>query len=183
VSVQQLDFGKSPGSFGSKEGMDILVMENVFYCKNILRIFDLKGSQRDRYAQAPAIAGTVLLDENLREINATSPTLVGPDSFVRLQNALAADSDWLANVGNIMDYSLILGLDADTGELVVGMVDYIRSYTWDKQIESWVKTQSGILGGAGDPTVISPLQYSARFRTAMATYFTVVPGILPPRQA
>jgi hypothetical protein len=37
-------------------------------------------------------------------------------------------------------------------------------YTWDKQVETWVK-KSGILGGAGkDPTVISPKQYSRRFR-------------------
>ena len=39
-------------------------------------------------------------------------------------------------------------------------------YTWDKQVETWVK-KSGILGGAGkDPTVISPKQYSRRFRWA-----------------
>jgi hypothetical protein len=40
----------------------------------------------------------------------------------------------------------------------------LLQYTWDKQVETWVK-KSGILGGAGkDPTVISPKQYSRRFR-------------------
>ena len=36
-------------------------------------------------------------------------------------------------------------------------------YSWDKQVETWVK-KSGILGGAGkDPTVISPKLYRRRF--------------------
>ena len=63
-----------------------------------------------------------------------------------------------------MDYSLLLGVDRGRRELVVGIIDFCRQYTWDKQVETWVK-KSGILGGAGkDPTVISPKQYSRRFR-------------------
>jgi hypothetical protein len=110
----------------------------------VSRIYDLKGSQRDRYAaddpavpgaciaalqhtrglhdlfallapmpgrlQAyicipttvsilllimlrllrllPPAAGAVLLDENLKELNLSSPTLVGPRAFARLQRAL-----------------------------------------------------------------------------------------------
>ena len=53
-------------------------------------------------------------------------------------------------------------------------------YTWDKQVETWVK-KSGILGGAGkDPTVISPKQYSRRFRVAISGYITVVPSLAAP---
>ncbi len=49
-------------------------------------------------------------------------------------------------------------------------------YTWDKQLETWVKS-SGILGGAGKvPTIISPKQYMKRFRIAMMVYFTLVPS-------
>ena len=56
----------------------------------------------------------------------------------------------------------------------------LPQYTWDKQVETWVK-KSGILGGAGkDPTVISPRQYCRRFRAAMASYFTVVPSLTAP---
>ena len=45
-------------------------------------------------------------------------------------------------------------------------IPLLVQYTWDKQVETWVK-KSGILGGAGkDPTVISPKQYSRRFRSA-----------------
>lgn len=49
-------------------------------------------------------------------------------------------------------------------------------YTWDKQLETWVKS-SGMLGGNGkEPTIISPKQYMRRFRAAMQQYFTPVPG-------
>jgi hypothetical protein len=35
---------------------------------------------------------------------------------------------------------------------VVAIIDFIRTYTWDKQLETWVKS-SGILGGAGEPSL------------------------------
>ncbi|KAI9263872.1 hypothetical protein EDC94DRAFT_517735, partial [Helicostylum pulchrum] len=60
-------------------------------------------------------------------------------------------------------------------ELVVGIVDFIRTFTWDKKLESWVK-ESGILGGGGKgPTIVSPRQYRIRFREAMERYFLMVP--------
>lgn len=80
----------------------------------------------------------------------------------------------MARVG-VMDYSLLLGLDRTHGQLVVGVIDYIRQYTWDKHVETWVKS-TGIIGGnRKEPTVISPKQYMKRFRTAMLDYFTTVP--------
>lgn len=68
------------------------------------------------------------------------------------------------------------GVDKDSNALVVAIIDFIRTYTWDKQLETWVKA-SGILGGSGkEPTIISPKQYMRRFRAAIPGYFTVVPG-------
>ncbi|CAI2200095.1 20738_t:CDS:2, partial [Funneliformis geosporum] len=68
---------------------------------------------------------------------------------------------------NVMDYSLLVGFDEDKHELVVGIVDIIRTFTWDKKLESWVK-ESGFLGGGGkEPTIVSPRQYKNRFREAM----------------
>lgn len=40
------------------------------------------------------------------------------------------------------------GVDKEHNQLVVAIIDFIRTYTWDKQLETWVKS-SGILGGAG----------------------------------
>lgn len=53
--------------------------------------------------------------------------------------------------------------------------DYIRTYTWDKKLESWVK-ESAFLGGAGrgEPTIVTPKQYRQRFISAMERYFPLV---------
>lgn len=75
-----------------------------------------------------------------------------------------------------MDYSLLVGIDEEKHELVLGIIDFMRQYTWDKHLETWVKA-SGILGGPknASPTVISPKQYKKRFRKAMTTYFLMIP--------
>lgn len=36
---------------------------------------------------------------------------------------------FLSNL-NVMDYSLVVGVDSEKKELVVGIVDYIRTFTW-----------------------------------------------------
>lgn len=77
---------------------------------------------------------------------------------------------------DVMDYSLLVGVDEEKHELVLGIIDFMRQYTWDKHLETWVKT-SGFLGGPKNtsPTVISPEQYKKRFRKAMTAYFLMVP--------
>lgn len=107
-----------------------------------------------------------------------------------LRNTVHNDTLFLAK-SNVMDYSLLVGIDQDRKQLVIGIVgnlshvtnwcvsmcllDYIRTYTWDKKLESWVK-ESGLLGGGGkEPTIVTPGQYKKRFRDAMERYFTMVP--------
>lgn len=77
---------------------------------------------------------------------------------------------------DVMDYSLLVGVDDDSKVLILGIIDFMRQYTWDKHLESWVKA-SGILGGRNNasPTIISPEQYKKRFRKAMTAYFLTVP--------
>jgi 1-phosphatidylinositol-3-phosphate 5-kinase len=65
-----------PGGQGGpfKDGsIDVLVMENIFYDRQISRIYDLKGSERSRFnadaAANPQDAGAVHLDDNLRRSN------------------------------------------------------------------------------------------------------------------
>lgn len=48
------------------------------------------------------------------------------DAYTHLSILLAL---FLAGL-NVMDYSLVVGVDVDNKELVVGVVDYIRTYTW-----------------------------------------------------
>ena len=176
--------------------IDFIVMENLFRGRDVFDprwlTYDLKGSLRARYnvddagddvgddADADARdlgrVAAVLLDENLQRRLATHPILCDVESKSELDCALARDTAFLANEG-VMDYSLLAGVDRASGELVVGVVDYLRLYTWDKQLESYVK-YTGVLGGgvAAEPTVISPVQYRRRFRKAMARYFVVVPA-------
>lgn len=73
-----------------------------------------------------------------------------------------------------MDYSLLVGVDSQRGELVCGIIDYLRQYTWDKQFETWMKS-SLVVPKNVLPTVISPKEYKKRFRKFMSTHFLCVP--------
>lgn len=74
---------------------------------------------------------------------------------------------------NVMDYSLLVVVDTQRRELVCGIIDFLRQYTWDKQLETWVK--SSLVPKNLLPTVISPIEYKRRFRKFMATHFLSVP--------
>jgi len=154
--------------------MNLLVMENLFYDRRFSKIFDLKGSTRNRRVQFTGRENEVLLDENLVELAPQSPFYVREHCKRILRGALYNDTKFLADI-NVMDYSLVVGVDDQNNELIVGIVDYIRTYTWDKRLESWVK-DSGFLGaGKGEPTIVTPKQYRQRFLSAMERYFPLVP--------
>jgi len=155
--------------------MNLLVMENLFYDRRFSKIYDLKGSTRNRHVQSTGRENEVLLDENLVETAHVAPFYLREHSKRILRGALFNDSKFLADI-NVMDYSLVIGVDSVKNELVVGIVDYIRTYTWDKKLESWVK-DSAFLGGAnkGEPTIIGPRQYRQRFLSAMERYLPIVP--------
>ncbi|PIN06716.1 1-phosphatidylinositol-3-phosphate 5-kinase [Handroanthus impetiginosus] len=160
--------------------MDILVMENLLFQRNLTRLYDLKGSSRARYIPDSSGSNKVLLDQNFIESMPTSPIFVGNKGKRRLGRAIWNDTSFLASI-DVMDYSLLVGIDEEKHELVLGIIDFMRQYTWDKHLETWVKT-AGILGGpkSAAPTVISPKQYKTRFRNAMSAYFLLVPDQWPP---
>lgn len=81
-----------------------------------------------RYAQATGEKGDVLLDENLVEYIRTSPLYLRDHSKFVLNKCIKNATDFLAK-NDVMDYSLLVGIDAHTNELVVGMIDYIRTFT------------------------------------------------------
>ncbi|XP_010917372.2 1-phosphatidylinositol-3-phosphate 5-kinase FAB1B [Elaeis guineensis] len=165
---------------GKESRMDLLVMENLLFGRNVTRLYDLKGSSRSRYNPDSSGNNKVLLDQNLIEAMPTSPIFMGNKAKRLLERAVWNDTSFLASI-DVMDYSLLVGVDEDKHELVLGIIDFMRQYTWDKQLETWVKA-SGILGGPknASPTVISPKQYKKRFRKAMSAYFLVVPDQWSP---
>ncbi|XP_050375007.1 putative 1-phosphatidylinositol-3-phosphate 5-kinase FAB1C [Argentina anserina] len=160
---------------GKETKMDLMVMENLFFKRNISRVYDLKGSARSRYNSDTTGANKVLLDMNLLESLRTKPIFLGSKAKRSLERSIWNDTNFLASV-DVMDYSLLVGVDDERKELVLGIIDFMRQYTWDKHLETWVKA-SGILGGPknASPTIISPKQYKKRFRKAMTTYFLTVP--------
>ncbi|GAA5919437.1 hypothetical protein JCM1841_002389 [Sporobolomyces salmonicolor] len=167
-------FGIYRISFGKKyKNLDFLVMENLFYGRQLKQIFDLKGSTRNRRADQ---SNPVLLDENLMEMSLKQPFYVREESKLFIKQAIYNDSQFLSDL-NVMDYSLVVGVDSSKQELVVGIVDFIRTYTWNKRIESWVK-ETTFIGGAsksGGPTIITPKQYKMRFREAIDGYLLLSP--------
>jgi 1-phosphatidylinositol-3-phosphate 5-kinase len=76
---------------------------------------------------------------------------------------------------NIVDYSILVGIDEDTNELVVGIIDYMRQYDIIKRMERMGKSVGTMIAGQAEPTVIQPPQYRKRFQNAMERYFMTVP--------
>lgn len=58
---------------GTDVRLDLLVMENLFYDRSPGKIFDLKGSMRNRKIQSTGEQNEVLLDENMVEYIYESP--------------------------------------------------------------------------------------------------------------
>ncbi|KAL9891944.1 1-phosphatidylinositol 3-phosphate 5-kinase fab1 [Glossina fuscipes fuscipes] len=155
----------------------LLVMENLFYECDIKNKFDLKGSERNRLVDPmnQQEGDIVLLDENLVQMSWSKPLYVLTHSKVVLKDAINRDACFLEK-NEVMDYSLLVGLDERNGLLVLGIIDYIRTYTFEKRVESFVKKQTGILGGMSKlPTIIAPQHYRQRFYDAMDRYFPTVP--------
>ncbi|XP_033208545.1 putative 1-phosphatidylinositol 3-phosphate 5-kinase [Belonocnema kinseyi] len=151
----------------------VLVMENLFYNRVITDKFDLKGSVRNRLVNPEDVdreGELVLLDENLLNMSCDSPLYIRPHSKAVLNKAIEEDTKFLAD-NSVMDYSLLVGLEPNTEELALGIIDYLRTFTWDKKIETMVKK----LGGQGLPTIVSPVEYRSRFIDAMHRYFLSVP--------
>lgn len=97
----------------------------------------MKGSTRNRHVQSTGRENEVLLDENLVESefkvcyhcwqsNASAGAHLAP-FYLRehskriLRGSLYNDSKFLADI-NVMDYSLVVGVDSQRNELVVGIV-------------------------------------------------------------
>ncbi|KJH53544.1 FYVE zinc finger [Dictyocaulus viviparus] len=153
--------------------VDILVMEYLFYKCNVDQVWDLKGSLRNRMAATgKRTSDLVLLDENLMNDLWNKQLYIYPHAKAALNQAISNDSHFLSSQ-HVMDYSLLVGVDERNNELILGIVDYMRTYTLDKKLESWVKIVA--IPGAHLPTILSPEMYCTRFSEAIDTYFPVVP--------
>lgn len=78
-----------------------------------------------------------------------------------LHDAITRDASFLEK-NYVMDYSLLVGLEEN--DLIVGIIDYIRKFTIDKRIESYLKQ---VVDQSKLPTIVSPSVYKSRFIEAM----------------
>ncbi|XP_012274493.1 1-phosphatidylinositol 3-phosphate 5-kinase isoform X2 [Orussus abietinus] len=102
----------------------LLVMENLFYGRTITDKFDLKGSVRNRLVNpedAVHEGELVLLDENLLNMSCDSPLYIRVHSKAVLNKAIEKDTKFLAD-NSVMDYSLLVGLEPNSDELVLGII-------------------------------------------------------------
>ncbi|XP_038206215.1 putative 1-phosphatidylinositol 3-phosphate 5-kinase [Zerene cesonia] len=152
-------------------GSGVLVTEHVWYGRGACARFDLKGAARHRLALGAAAAPpgqAVLVDDNLLAIRWDRQLYVSASTANTLWSSLERDTAFLSQ-HHVMDYSLLLGIQDNT--LVLGIIDYIRTFTWDKKLEHLVKKNLG----SGQPTVVSPEQYRRRFCAAARKYFLHCP--------
>jgi len=197
--------------------VDLVVMENLFRGPTPPRaLFDLKGV--DARGDTGGVGGSTMADGDLaaRVAAGAAPPLAAAD-HVSLTSGLAADAAMLAAAG-VMDYSLLAGLVIGGGEargggggardprgsrdpppttrLVVGVVDFLRRYTWDKRVERWAKAAAAAVAAPPPPpraapadpgapapgagTVQAPAAYAARFVGALGSYFAAVPSWADP---
>ena len=117
----------------------------------------------------------VLMDENLVNVLREKPFYINEDSQRILSSAIKNDTAFL-EANEMMDYSLLVAIDGQSNELILGIIDYVRVYTWDKQLECLIKSTGGMFAGGKAPTVVAPPVYKKRFEHSMAKYFTFVPN-------
>ncbi|KAF5349966.1 hypothetical protein D9756_009237 [Leucocoprinus leucothites] len=162
---------------------DLLVMENLFYNRKINKTFDLKGVQGRKVKTKQGGGGggsgsgggvkssRTLFDGEWIEGQQRMLVLLQPHSKAILREALRNDADFLAK-SNIMDYSLLLGVDEEKKQIACGLVDTIGSYTFAKTLE--YKAKHNLQSGK-DVTVIPPVEYQERFVNALEGYFLACP--------
>nr|CDS28349.2 phosphatidylinositol phosphate 5 kinase type III [Hymenolepis microstoma] len=115
----------------------------------------------------------VLLDLNFLNDTIVNPIYVRLHSKNALMHCLQLDTQFLADLF-IMDYSLLVGVDRVTGQLVMGIIDYLRKFTFNKRVEMIVKQAISSVQGPM-PTIIMPVDYRDRLIEQMDRNFHLVP--------
>lgn len=116
----------------------------------------------------------VLLDDNLMELTKGRPFPLKHRAKLFFDKAALNDTEFLSVI-NVVDYSILVGFDEDSHQVVVGIIDYMRQYDFVKRMERMGKSV-GMLTGQAEPTIIQPPQYCRRFSQAMERYFMPVPS-------
>ena len=175
-----------------------VIMENLNYLLNPknynIVTYDLKGSSINRYVKEKE-NGRVLMDTNFLEDFLGEPLALDQKIYTLFLCSISNDTK-ICTTMEVIDYSLLCVIvdakeennndenkDTDNENKIIfeknnneekikyirlGVLDYFRKYTWDKQLETFGKT---IIHKFKDPTIINPKKYEERFFKKLSSYF------------
>lgn len=152
---------------GKEEKKYLMIMENVVFglkMNEYIKVFDLKGSQMNRFRKSNIRTKTNLDTNYLLERNG-DPIVVQMPSGIDFFKILERDVAFLRDKG-IVDYSMLLVVHKQDRVIKVGIIDYLRKYDFKKKIEHGFKK---IKNFGLDPTIVNPDQYADRFLRFMRT--------------
>jgi hypothetical protein len=115
-----------------------------------------------------------LLDGDFLEFTGGRPMPLHDRAKAIFHMSILNDTLFLSII-NVLDYSILVGIDEEKMELVVGIIDFMRQYDILKQMERVGKSLPMVVGSEA-PTIIQPPLYKARFTNAMERYFMTVPS-------
>ena len=182
LGVYKIKIKKEDPEKCTVENYYLMMMENLNYGldlgKEKILSYDLKGSTINRYIsknEREKKENIVLLDNNFKEDFNGEPIPLERNLFGLILISVHNDALFLSKLG-IIDYSFLLYINEDNkfnenlkqNIIRVGIIDYIRKYTWDKKIEHILKI---IINGFNSPTIINPDDYKDRFISAIKSYF------------
>ncbi|KAI7869233.1 hypothetical protein BDF14DRAFT_1786180 [Spinellus fusiger] len=149
--------------------IDVLVMEHLFFRKTILKKFDFKGIHDRRLYEKDKAVDTLWDGDWIDAYRMRYP--LHEQAWSLLKTSLEHDTEFLIK-SNSMDYSLLVGIDESRQEIVVGIIDFIGTYTWYKMIESKSKST---LQPHKQVTILPPDQYTSRFCSHVLGSFVAIP--------
>ena len=133
------------------------------------------GSEKDEaFVNSIQSGSRTLLDGDFLEFTAGRPMPMNDRAKAVFHMSILNDTLFLSII-NVLDYSILVGIDEEKKELVVGIIDFMRQYDILKQMERVGKSLPMVVGSEA-PTIIQPPLYKARFTNAMERYFMTVPS-------
>ncbi|ANB11245.1 1-phosphatidylinositol-4-phosphate 5-kinase [Sugiyamaella lignohabitans] len=150
-----------------------VIMKNLLQ-KETQLIYDLKGSTHDRRAGARKDNRGRVVFKDLDWTDKDEAISMSQEDRDKLMVQVSKDVDFLKR-HNIMDYSLLVGLQSDTRtcqqQPVIGMIDTLCPFSWRKKAETISKS---LIFGSSAIDVVHPSKYGARFLNFVQS--AVVPG-------
>eukprot|EP00825_Cyclidium_porcatum_P002855 TRINITY_DN11325_c0_g1_i5.p2 TRINITY_DN11325_c0_g1~~TRINITY_DN11325_c0_g1_i5.p2 ORF type:complete len:206 (+),score=37.66 TRINITY_DN11325_c0_g1_i5:77-694(+) len=160
-------FGMYEVKNSNKESSYYIVMENVFIDipvnEQYVKIYDLKGSETNRLKAT----GKVQLDTNFKICRNGEPILVRREYYQKFMDRCIQNDTKFLLQQKVVDYSLLLVVNTQNQTIRLSIIDYLRIFTLDKELE-YIYKKAIKLGKI--PTIVDPPKYKDRFLKQMQNY-------------